>query len=409
MFFCIHVPRFLRENRLLCGIRNQIDRFAAERRVFLFLFGAFPFLLLLPHPTLCFLALTTILLILRLVNALCRECVTLDLCDLAVCGLLLLQISSAATGYGRASDALAAALLTAVWFPARRFFREGSAQHFVFCSSVSLLLISALGVGEYLFGRAELRWVDTSRFSNIGGRVTSLFSNPNVLAVYLLLLLPLALMAVFTREKSGRARIFYAVTALLAFSCIFLTWSRGAWLGLFLEVAVLLLLHSRKTRKLALAVSPLMLPTILFLPESVRGRLFSIGDLYESSNRYRIHTWRGALQMLWEHPVGIGVGEGAWRAVYPHYALSGTMSVPHAHNVFLQVAIELGAVGVFLFLCLLLLSLRQALRRKALAPAAAVCGILVMGSFDHLWYFPAMLLPLYGIFAMCCQKGRKEV
>lgn len=113
--------------------------------------------------------------------------------------------------------------------------------------------------------------------------------------------------------------------------------------------------------------------------------------------------------MLWEHPVGIGVGEGAWRAVYPHYALSGTMSVPHAHNVFLQVAIELGAVGVFLFLCLLLLSLRQALRRKALAPAAAVCGILVMGSFDHLWYFPAMLLPLYGIFAMCCQKGRKEV
>ena len=409
MSFCIHVPRFLRENRILCGIKNRIERFAVEKTVFLFLLGAFPFFQLLPHPTLWLLVLTAVLLFLHALTELCQAYVTLDVCDLLVLGVLALQISSAFTGYGRARDAWAAALLTSVWFPARRFFRAGGAQCFVLCSSFSLLLTSAIGVGEYLFGRAELRWVDATRFGDIGGRVTSLFSNPNILAVYLLLMLPFSLGAAFSVHTKGKLRIFYVITALFCISCIFLTWSRGAWLGLFCELAIFAFLHSRRMRKLALAIAPLVLLAIPLFPNSIRGRLFSIGDLYESSNRYRLHTWQGTLKMLATHPFGIGVGERAWRTVYPHYALSGTATVMHAHNVFLQVATELGAVGFVLFLSLLIISLLRAFQRGDLAPAAAICGTLIMGSFDHLWYFPAMLLLLYGFLALCCESGRKEV
>lgn len=408
MSFCIHVPRFLRENRILCGIKNRIERFAVEETVFLFLLGAFPLFQLLPHPTLSLLVLTAFLLALHTLTVLCQASVFLDLCDLFVLGFLLLQISTALTGMGRGSDALAAALFTSVWFPARRFFRAGGTQRFVLFSSCSLLLTSVIGVGEYLFGRAELRWVDATRFAGIGGRVTSLFSNPNILAVYLLLMLPLPLGAAFSRHKKGKGRVFYAIAASFAAACLFFTWSRGAWLGLFCEVAIIVLLHSPKTRKLALAAAPLLLLAIPFLPRSVRGRLFSIGDLYESSNRYRLHTWQGTLQMLASHPFGIGVGERAWRTVYPHYALSGTATVMHAHNIFLQVAVELGAVGLVLFLSILAISVWRAFHRGALAPAAAVCGTLIMGSFDHLWYFPAMLLPLCTVLAMCCETEQKE-
>ena len=112
--------------------------------------------------------------------------------------------------------------------------------------------------------------------------------------------------------------------------------------------------------------------------------------------------------MLRGHPLGIGVGEWAWRIIYPHYAVSGTKTVMHAHNIFLQVAIELGIVGVVLFLLLLVWALRRGIRKKNIVAVAGVAGVLFMGQFDHLWYYPGMLVPFWSMLAFCCQSGGQE-
>jgi len=408
MSFLAPVLQMLRQMRIGNKINVFIERFRIPEWSFLILLSAFPFFQILKHSTLWLLPICVFLLF-RSMRCLFREAKPeLDFTDFLVLLFLLLQISTALTGYGRAVDALTAALLTSVWFFARRFFENRSEKKLALLSSLSLLIVSVIGVGQYLFGVAELRWVDANRFSNIGGRVTSLFSNPNILAVYLLLYFPLSLWATFSPQNRGRVRFFYATSTVFCTLCILLTWSRGAWLGLFLECLLFLLFHSSKTRRAILWLLPLAFFSIPLLPQSFRARLFSIGDLGESSIRYRLLTWQGALRMLLSHPEGIGIGERAWRAIFPHFAVSGTKTVMHAHNVFLQVATELGVVGLLLFLLLVAISLLRALRAGKAALLAAISGTLVMGFFDHLWYYPGMIVPFWSMLAFCASKGHKS-
>lgn len=404
MSFLAPVLHFLRQTRILNKINDFIERHHVLEFLFLFLLSAFPFFQLLEHSTFWLLPICLLLFLLSLKSFFGGS--KLDFADFLVLLILLLQISTALTGYGRAMDALTAALLTSVWFPARRFWNEKNEKRFVLFSSLALLIVSAIGVGQYLFGLAELRWVDASRFGDIGGRVTSLFSNPNILAVYLLLYFPFSLWAMFLPENKGRMRVFYAITSVVGFLCILLTWSRGAWLGLVLQIVLFLLFYSQKTRFL-LRFSPLLLLAVPFLPSNFKSRLLSIGDLGESSIRYRLHTWQGTWRMLLSHPVGIGIGERAWRAIYPHFALSGTKTVMHAHNVFLQIATELGFVGAVVFLLLVCICLGKALKKKNTSLFLSLSGTLVMGLFDHLWYYPGMLLPFFAFLAFCVPCEQK--
>ena len=150
-----------------------------------------------------------------------------------------------------------------------------------------------------------------------------------------------------------------------------------------------------------------MLLAIPLLPSNFKGRFYSIGDLGESSIRYRLLTWQGAWKMLGKHPFGIGVGERAWRAVFPHFAVSGTARVMHAHNILLQVAAELGVVGLVVFLLLISKAIFCGLKQKNTAAVASLMGVLVMGLFDHLWYAPVMLVPFWSMIALCVRSERK--
>lgn len=111
--------------------------------------------------------------------------------------------------------------------------------------------------------------------------------------------------------------------------------------------------------------------------------------------------------MLVSHPVGIGVGERAWRVIYPRFAVSGTKTVMHAHNVFLQVATELGIVGLTVFLLLLGVVLRRGMQGRNTVTLLAMAGALTMGLFDHLWYYPGLLVPFWSMLAFCAPREQK--
>ena len=409
MSFFTPVLHSLRKKRILSRMIAFVEGYDLPDVAFVVLLSAFPLFQLLEHATIWLLPFCVFLLFWSVRTLFLEKRTKLDLADFLVLLIMLLQFSVAFTGYGRAEDAILAALLTSVWFSGRRYFRKRGDAALVFLSTLSFLTVSAIGVGEYLLGMAEVRWVDVTRFGDIGGRVTSLFSNPNILAVYLLLYFPLSLWATFSAQSRGRLRIFYAVTAAFAAVCILLTWSRGAWLGLFLECLLFLLLRSKKSRLVALFLPPIALLSVPVLPQNFRGRLFSIGDLGESSIRYRLQTWKGTWRMLESHPVGIGVGEWAWRIVYPPHAVSGTRTVMHAHNVFLQVATELGGVGVLIFFLLVGISFWYGIKKRNFAALTAVAGTLVMGLFDHLWYYPGMMIPFWSILAFCAADGQQDV
>ena len=355
----------------------------------------FPFLFATAHPTVLLLFLLLILGSAWLLKIYCgRRDFGLELVDLFVLLFALLLLLGGVIGYGDVRVGATLSFFTLSYFPVKgllssRLWRRRACA--ALCAGGSVC--AAFGILQYFFGELDLAWVDGVRFFDIGGRVCSFFDNPNILAIYLLFVFPMALCAAMDRGRSVPRRCFFFIGALCMLLCIVFTWSRGAWLGALLSLVLLFLFHSPTTTKALLLGSPFAFCALPFLPQNVIRRFLSIGDLTESSIRYRLYTWQGVLDMIGAHPFGIGVGEAAFKSVYPHYAKSGIETVMHAHQLLLQITLELGWVGCAVFLLIVVSALLCGFgRRRSMGAPYALCGVLVMGCFDHIWYAPAMLV-----------------
>ena len=319
-----------------------------------------------------------------------------DVLAFALC-YLLGGFSSAGGRSSLVAGALRCVLLLLSWFPVRSLLSSDRWRKRTLKGlCISSFVVSGYGILQYVSGKAELAWVDLSRFSDIGGRVTSVFDNPNILAVYLLLTVPIALGGCFAEERIVK-KLICAGSLLSGSLCLLLTWSRGAWLGWMLAVLFFFLCYCRRSLGLLLASPIPLLTVLLWLPRSVLNRFGSIGNLSESSIRYRLYTWQGVRRMLSANPFGIGVGDSAFHAVFPAFAVSGTERVMHAHHLLLQIASELGIPALLLFFLLVWrLSRRTAegmrrsfshsTRATHLGIVGGLLGALVMGQFDHIWY-----------------------
>jgi O-antigen ligase len=135
---------------------------------------------------------------------------------------------------------------------------------------------------------------------------------------------------------------------------ICLTGSRGS----FIASAVALLIFpfslgslSRAHRKFGvLAFLLLTAAGIVFVPRSTWDRIGTIrSEISEGSLTKRTFIWAAGLAVYREHPVG-GVGAGAFGA-----SVYSKLDIPYvAHNSYLSVLVELGAVGAILFAALLM-------------------------------------------------------
>lgn len=293
--------------------------------------------------------------------------------------------------------------------------------------AAGVLLVSAAGAAIYgiyqnYFGLSEVKWIDQEMFKDIEGRVVSTFENPNMLANYLILLLPLAA-AAFLCTKRGVVRLGLIGVCGAMGLCLIFTWSRGAWLGLLIGLFIFLLLWNRKTLSacflglFALPLAPLV------LPQNILTRFSSIGNIADSSTSYRVSIWRASLRMIGDFfTSGIGVGESAFRQVYPLYSLSGIEAAPHSHNLFLQIQIELGLVGLLLFLCVLFLFAQSCFayngssadrnsRIMAMGGFGGILAALAQGMTDYIWYNYRVFFVFWFVLALTSayiRVGRTE-
>lgn len=112
----------------------------------------------------------------------------------------------------------------------------------------------------------------------------------------------------------------------------------------------------------------------------------------ESLSEARHELWRDALALWREHPL-VGGGPGS----FLEYSETAR-SEPHlyaAHSSVLQVAAELGTVGVLLFLAILVCGALVATRgdrARGLIGVTAWCALAVHSMIDHLYEFPIVLL-----------------
>lgn len=264
-------------------------------------------------------------------------------------------------------------------------------------AAISAFAVSILGIIENFFGSPSSVWLDSSVFSSIDGRVVSTFENPNVLAEFLIIAIPLTVALSFTQD-TARKKIFYFAAAIADMICLVFTWSRGAWLGFIISSAISLLIASRAFFTAEIIASPLALLGIYYGKGNVFSRLFSAFTMSDTSSVYRLGIWKGTLRMLGDVSLhGIGIGEQAFAAIYPVYALRGIETAPHSHSLYLQITTEYGIAGLIIFLVLILLTAQLCLsyivdaesknnRLIVLSLLSGLAAFLLAGVTDYVWY-----------------------
>ncbi|SCX77514.1 O-antigen ligase family protein [Alkaliphilus peptidifermentans] len=88
-----------------------------------------------------------------------------------------------------------------------------------------------------------------------------------------------------------------------------------------------------------------------YIPEAIVYRIHSI-SIAEHSSTTRITYYKDGIEIFKNHPI-IGAGGGAWKSLYPKYQ-SEPYNTTEAHNYFIQTMVEVGTLGLFLLITLLL-------------------------------------------------------
>ena len=259
----------------------------------------------------------------------------------------------------------------------------------------SSVLVSVYGIYQNFFGVLSAQWHDVEMFPEIRGRVVSLFENPNVLGEFLILIFPIILALMSTAKSSGE-RFYFFVAALMNCACLLFTWSRGAWLGCIIATVLFLCISGRHFFTAGLVALPFV-GSLVFLQSdsSILSRLTNFTD---SSTSYRLGIWRGVSRMLKDLGLhGIGIGEGAFTKVYLFYALSGVEVAPHSHNLYLQIAVEMGIFALIGFLVFIFLyaqfsfsfcksAMSRSNKLYCLGIFSGVFAVLLQGMTDYVWY-----------------------
>lgn len=178
---------------------------------------------------------------------------------------------------------------------------------------------------------------------------------------------------------SGRLWAAFVMPALLV--ALSLTLTRGAWVGVAVGVAVILL--SKDFRLLAL-IPIVVVIGVLLAPQALLDRVYSIFDPQDLTSRDRIAMLHAGTAMVRDYPL-TGVGPNQIERAYPNYRVADAVKPtnPHLHNVPMQIAAERGlpALGAWIWFVVSagvgLFRLLKKSRHKSLA-AAALGGMAAM-------------------------------
>lgn len=241
--------------------------------------------------------------------------------------------------------------------------------------------------------------------------------HPNMIAGILALCLPVfPVLAVGTgrRLPALLARLSLGVLLLVLTGLLALTQSRGGWVGVaagWLALGVLWGLSGQRrwARVAAVAVPALIVVVVIAAVLAVGpSQLWEMvveagGDqsveavVGSISVAGRIEIWNRALYVIRDMPFtgcGLGTFREVVRAFYPLFLTAPDYDIAHAHNIFLQMAVDLGLPGLLAYLWLLAaagavcwrLARRgdSLVRPAALGLAAGLTGLHVYGLADAL-------------------------
>lgn len=294
---------------------------------------------------------------------------------------------------------------------------------------LSLGIIALTGIGLAIIAPFSVAW-STSKIPLIPSGIYDQFRlltsdsvHRNVFAGTILLPLAVAIAGIFFAWYETRLsiRILFMLSVPLSFGMFVLAQSRGALIGL--GVVFMLLIGMRFRYGWTLMPTALIGFGILIYRCSLAPILeFMASGVSLEGVEGRIEIWARAIYMIQDFPV-TGIGMGLFGPIadllYPFF-VAPAGSVPHAHNLFLQIAIDLGLPGLVAWLAIFLLVLHESWqlfvygRANGSGLAAALgaglftsqVGLAVHGLFDAVVWGMVRVSPIvWGLWGLAFASG----
>jgi O-antigen ligase len=218
------------------------------------------------------------------------------------------------------------------------------------------------------------------------------------------LLLPASLVFLVLWLHNMRSIVLIA-GVVMTHLALLLTYTRSAWLGWIVAVAVLLILKWPKA--LAWAV-PVAILAVSLAPLPFFSRMISSFDVRQSSNLDRIRMAEAGVEIIKDYPL-LGVGPANVKEVYPLYRKHDAprFRIPHLHNNVIQLWAERGVLALVAYLFLQFLFLRECARgwggpsaRFAEAGVAVAVALASAGMFEFNFGDTEVFWIMLDVFAM---------
>lgn len=234
-------------------------------------------------------------------------------------------------------------------------------------------------------------------------RAQSTLRGPNPLGAYLVSIITICIAAAYTDKLR---RIMYVVVSIAAGTLLVFTYSRSAWIGLVASLLVLsaLLIHNPKTRRkllLGATIGALLLSVGVLLArnnDTVQNAVFHTDETSQSgqsSNAARTDALTNNLKDAWQHPLGMGPGSAG------PASFRNDSGAKIAENYYIQIAQEVGFIGLGLYLLLSLVVVRELWIRRSNAMSAVLlalfAGITAINMVSHAWADDTLSLIWWGL------------
>ena len=316
---------------------------------------------------------------------------------------------------------------------------------------ISRLLGAVVLIGTVfgIYGIFQYNGIDFSFWVNNIGRhhVFGLFGNVNYFAEYLIVPLPLTI-SLFFALRNRTHKILLLVGILTMGSSLFLTFTRGSYLAIGISSIFMFFLFLfffskgksfiKENKKFLMviliaiitAAFLFIIPTSLNKPGTAISQIkerISIENLTsELLSGRRVAIWKCTWMMIKDHPIlGLGIGtykyntlryqakffeQGNNRSIYPYGFADKT------HNEYLQLWAELGAIGLAIFLWLVIAYFNYGIRYLKreedeqkqgvmIGLMGAVVAVLVDGIFGFPLHLPATIVLFWLIMGLAVAMG----
>jgi O-antigen ligase len=336
--------------------------------------------------------------------------------------LVVAQLAFHRTAYPHDTAALAlqyCAYATLCFLAGQTLVRGAQARKLTLIFSIYGAALAGFALLQGISSNGKLYWMRQPRS---GGWIYGPYVNHNHYAGLMEMLVPIPLIVSLTRLAPPKVRAVAAVTAAVMVGTIFLSGSRGGMLAIVAELIILAALLVRQKRSLRTAIGiGLFLAIVVGLLVWIGGgelskRIATASPGHnELSSDIRTYINRDGLHMFLKKPV-LGWGLGTFPIVYPEFRTFYTnFFVNQAHNDYLQLLVEMGALGFAAMLWFVVTLYSQALKKikhwltemsgaVTLACMLGLSGILVHSAVDFNLQIPANAALFYVLCTIAAGK-----